>query len=200
VIVAAVIVSLFIAAEMHADVVYTYGGQFDLRIPADPQRSNGWMTDAIIDVPSHLIIRDLDVSLSLTHTSDFDLQLFLRSPSGTRVVLNMYDAATEYFEGGDYQGTTFDDEAALPIEMGSPPFSGRFRPMEGTLLSAFDGEDAFGPWRFQVYDFFEGDTGHFSSYTLALTVPEPATAAFLLLTLGLALARPRQKQPVSPPR
>jgi hypothetical protein len=188
VLVAAVLAEL-LAAAAHADVVCTYSRPFDLRIPASAGATKGWMDDAIIDVPSHLIIKDLDVSIDLTHSKDFDLQLFVESPSGSRVLLNMYDPHTKYFNGEDYRGTTFDDEAGTPIEAGSAPFEGRYRPIEGSLLSTFDGQDAFGRWRLQVYDAFSYDTGRFHEFTLTITVPEPATAALLLL--ALPLLRPR---------
>ena len=172
-----------LAATVRADVVCTYSRQFNLRIPAGPDTTKGWMENAIIDVPSHLIIEDLDVSVSLTHSSVFDLQLFLESPSGTVVLLNMYDLVQGYITGEDYAGTIFDDEADTPIEAGTAPFTGSFRPLES--LSIFDGEDAYGPWKFRVADAYYNDTGHFDAYTLLITVPEPATVAFFLLGSGL---------------
>lgn len=166
--------------------IHTYSGQFDLRIPADPDSTKGWMSDAVVEVTDHLDILDLDVGLSLTHTKVFDLQIFLESPSGTRMCLNMYNPFDEYFEGEDYIGTVFDDEAGLPIEEASPPFTGRFRPMAGWRLDSFDGEDAFGQWGLQIYDAFHADVGRFGSYELVITVPEPSTA--ILLLIGAAWA------------
>ncbi len=180
---AIIIVLTVFTRSASADVVCSYEGQFDLRIPADPKASRGPMGDAVIDVPSHLIIRDLDVSVDLTHSKVFDLQLSLVSPSGAAVLLNMYDFASGYREGADYRGTTFDDEAPTAIEVGVAPFQGRYRPLEGSTLASFDGEDACGPWRFRVYDAYYADTGRFHSYSLAITVPEPATAALLILGL-----------------
>jgi hypothetical protein len=186
VVAATVVLGLAVSTQaIGADVVWSYSGQFDLRIPADPDASKGWMEDAIIEVPDHLIIEDLDVSVSLTHTKVFDLQLFVEGPSGTRVLLNMYDPFGDYFEGEDYSGTTFDDESGVPIEEGTPPFEGRFKPLAPNSLAAFDGEDAYGPWRLQVYDAFHADTGAFGSFGLRITVPEPATVTFLFLGLGL---------------
>jgi hypothetical protein len=173
------------AGVARADVVCTYSRQFNLRIPADPQATRGWMDDAIIDVPSHLVIEDLDVSVTLTHSKVFDLQLFVESPSGTAVLLNMYDPFTGYIEGADYDGTTFDDEASVPIEEASPPFVGSFRPVEGSRLADFDGQDAYGPWRVRVYDAYYADTGWFQAFSLMITVPEPATVAFLLAGMGV---------------
>jgi hypothetical protein len=191
VVTAAILASLVAAA--HADVVVTYSRPFDKRIPA-VSGTKGWMDDAIIDVPSHLIITDLDVSIDLRHTKDFDLQLYLESPSGSKIVLNKYNPATGYFDGGDYLGTTFDDEASTPIEAGSPPFEGRYRPLEGYLLSTFDGQDAFGPWRLSIYDAYAGDMGRFKQFTLTITVPEPATIVLLLAALPLLRRRSRRTQ------
>jgi hypothetical protein len=186
-----------------ADVVVTYSRPFDLRIPASAPATRGWMDDAIIDVPSHLIITDLDVSIDLAHSNDFDLQLYLQSPSGSTILLNQYNPFTGYFEGADYVGTTFDDEADTPIEAGSAPFAGRYRPLEGNLLSTFDGQDAFGRWRLRVCDAYYVNTGRFKEFTLTITVPEPATAALLLLALPLLhprRLRPLRKRTVKPER
>ncbi len=172
------------AVRVQGEIVRFYGGQFDLLIPADADASKGWMEDAIIEVPHHLTVDDLDVSVSLTHANVFDLQLYVQSPSGTQVLLNMYDPFTDYFEGADYRDTIFDDEADVLIGQASAPFQGRFMPLES--LAAFDGEDAYGQWRLCIYDAAYMDTGRLDAFGLAVTVPEPATAAFVLLGVGLA--------------
>ena len=114
--------------------VLIYGSEFDLPIPKldihDPCITKGWMEDAIIEIPDHFNIHDLDVGISVTHTSVFDLQIFLQSPRGIATCLNMYDFE-EFFKGQDYIGTIFDDEAETPIEQGEPPFTGRFKPEAG---------------------------------------------------------------------
>lgn len=160
--------------------VHTYAGSFNLLIPADPCSSKGWMgdpasrepKDAIIDVPDHFTISDIDVRITLTHTKAFDLQIFLQSPAGTRICLVMYNPYNEYFEGENYTQTVFDDEAEIPIEQGKPPFTGRFKPREPYCLSAFDGQDCFGPWRLQIYDAFWADTGRLNSVELIITAVE----------------------------
>jgi len=172
-----------------AETIWFYGSPFDLPIPADAERSKGWMDDAILEVLDHQIIHDLDVGLSLTHTSVFDLRVSLTSPSGTTVLLNSYDPFTGYFEGADYQYTVFDDEADLAITDAAPPFEGRFRPVAGSALSAFDGEDAFGTWRLRIYDAHEADVGRLEAFGLTITTPEPATAVILLAGLSLAQLR-----------
>lgn len=171
---------------VRAELVWFYGGPFDQAIPADPEASRGWMDDAIIDVPDHLTIEDMNVSVSLAHSYVFDLQLFLTSPSGTTVLLNAYDPFTDYFEGADYQHTVFDDEAEISITDATAPFQGSFRPSSEGSLTAFDGEDAFGCWHLQIYDAYYVNEGRLEAFGLIMTTtPEPATIVLLLAGLGL---------------
>jgi len=163
--------------------VHTYSKDFDLRIPADPDDSRGWMEDAVIDVPDHFTVYDLDVGITLTHTSAFDLQIFVKSPAGTTLLLNAYDL-DEFFVGQDYTQTIFDDEAEIPIEEAEPPFTGRFRPKAGSLLQVFDGHDAFGLWRLRIYDQWYADTGYLNNVQLIVTVPELPPALSLLAPNG----------------
>ena len=173
----------------------TYSGDFDLRIPAEIGTTKGWMEDAVIVVPDHFVIEDLDVCISIVHSKVFDLQIFLESPADTIMLLNMYDPFTEYFEGEGYSGTVFDDEAAAPIESGEAPFAGRFRPKEPETLSVFDGEDAYGTWHLQVYDAFYADTGELKQFELIMTVPEPDSAVLFLLGGAALLSIQRADRP-----
>ena len=191
-IVAILVIVVGYCFPVFADTVHIYSGDFDLSIPAAPDDTRGWMADAIINVADNLIIHDLDVGINLTHTNVFDLQIFLQSPAGTKLCLNMYNL-DEYFEGANYTNIIFDDEAEIPIEQGEPPFTGRFRPLEPYRLSAFDYENSFGPWRLQIYDAWEWDTGTLDSFELIITTPEPATAILLTLGTGLmTLFKPRR--------
>lgn len=173
--------------------VRVYGARFDLPIPIDLQTGKGWMPDATITIEDHHIISDLDVALSLTHSSVFDLQIFLQSPKGTTVLLNMYDYH-QFFTGADYTKTLFDDQATVPIEQGSPPFTGRFIPKGGNALQAFNNQDAYGSWHLRIYDAFEGDTGTLNNFQLIVTTPEPTS--LVILTTGAAaliMFRPRRR-------
>jgi subtilisin-like proprotein convertase family protein len=180
-----------VGSAVFAGPTVIYGGDFDLQIPADPDNSKGWMADAVIKIPDHYTIYDLDVGITLTHTSVFDLQIFLQSPAGTSLCLNMYNF-DEFFEGEDYTDTIFDDEADLPIEEGQPPFTGRFRLRSPAQLSVFDGQDTFGQWKLQVYDAYHYDTGNLDSFEVMVTICEPGTATLLILGAAfVALFKPR---------
>jgi len=167
--------------------VYIYAGDFNLPI-LDKPGPGSWMTEALIEVPDHFTIYDLDVGINLTHTNVFDLQIFVKSPLGTRLCLNKYDFKKEFFKGQNYVNTIFDDEAEISIEKGKAPFTGRFKPRalnHRNKLAVFDGQDTYGTWRLQIYDMFDWDTGTLNSFELRITVPEPTTAILLALGAGL---------------
>ena len=172
---------------------FSYGGTFDLAIPADPEEDAGWMDTAIIEVPDHLIIQDLDVSVSITHTNAFDLQLWLTSPAGTTVLLSYFDPQGQFLAGENYDQTVFDDEAVVSITDGAPPFAGWFQPVASEGLAAFDGEDAFGLWQLDICDAYYLDTGRLDACFLTITAPEPATALVLLVGAGVARFAARRR-------
>jgi len=175
-----------------APVIYRKDFNLPLLDPIGPGQAT---TDAVIDISDHFIIADLDVRIDITHTRVFDLQLILQSPVETRVCLNKYEF-DEIFVGENYTDTFFDDEAELAIEQGTAPFTGHFRPETGYLLESFDGQDAYGPWRLEIYDWWPTDTGTLDRLELTFTeVPEPATSALLVLATFLAvITRPQKKQ------
>jgi subtilisin-like proprotein convertase family protein len=195
-IVAIVLIVVGVSFPVFAGQVHIYSDQFDLPIPANPDDTKGWMADAVIEITDHFTIHDLDIRISITHTNVFDLQIFLQSPAGTRLCLNMYNPFDEFFEGENYTQTIFDDEAETAIGVAEPPFTGRFRPKAidaANLLEIFDGQDSYGLWQLQIYDAFYADTGNLDSFELIITVPEPATAILLLLGSGLiTLLNPRR--------
>jgi len=164
----------------HGGSIHRYGGTFDYRIPSNPLESKGWMEDAIIEIRDDMVIHDLDIKINVTHTSIFDLQVYLQSPSGTSICLNIYNPIDEFFFGGNYIDTIFDDEASISIKDADAPFTGSFQPVWS--LSAFDNENAYGDWTLRIYDARYFDIGFLENVELIISTPEPAT--FLLLILG----------------
>ena len=193
-IVAILVVVVGVSFPVFAGPVSIYGSDFDLPILDEPG-SGSVVTEAIINIPDYFVIEDIDVRISITHTNVFDLQLFLQSPAGTRICLNMYNLR-EFFEGANYTQTIFDDEAEISIEEAEPPFTGRYQPKAIdplNQLEIFDEENVYGTWHLQIYDMFDWDTGTLDSFELVITTPEPATAILLLLGTGLVtLFKPRR--------
>lgn len=114
-------------------------------------------------------LSDLNVTLSINHTRDSDMDVFLISPAGTRVQL-FTDVGTT---GQNFVNTTLDDQANFSINLGSAPFVGSFSP-EG-LLSALNGENPNGTWQLEVNDDSLGETGSLVSWSITVTSPESWT-------------------------
>jgi len=118
---------------------------------------------SVIDVAEAATVADVDVGLTLTHTYDGDLDIFVIGPDGTRVELTTDNGGT----GENFTSTVFDDEAAASITTGSAPFTGSYGP-EGSL-AALDGIAAAGTWTLEVTDDAGGDTGELLAWSLILT-------------------------------
>ncbi len=102
------------------------------------------------------------VKLSITHGYDGDLDIYVIAPDGTQVQLSTDNGGS----GDNYSNTIFDDAAATSITLGTPPFTGTYRP-EG-LLSALNGRNANGTWQLRVYDDAGGNMGSRTSWSVTV--------------------------------
>jgi subtilisin-like proprotein convertase family protein len=114
-------------------------------------------------------VLDVNVSINLTHTWDADLDVYLISPSGTRV--RLFDDIGG--SGNNFTNTTLDDEAATAITAGVVPFIGSFRPEQP--LSTFDHEKPQGAWRLEVSDDFPGESGTLDNWSITIKYGDPVT-------------------------
>lgn len=115
----------------------------------------------IEDQISH--ITDLNVSLSISHDAIPDLDVFLISPSGTRVELFTDLSSNE----SNLTNTTLDDEASQRIVDGSAPYTGLFIPEQ--FLANFDGENPSGVWTLEIIDDSLTDAGLLLGWSLDMT-------------------------------
>jgi len=104
-----------------------------------------------IEVRDDVRIGDLDVQLSITHTWDETLEVFLYGPKE--------DDRVELFTnvgGSDdhFKNTILDDEAPTPIVKSRPPFAGRYHPESVTKrersLRHFYGREVSGTWTLMI--------------------------------------------------
>jgi cysteine-rich repeat protein len=114
-------------------------------------------------------VHDLNVTVSISHPTAADLDVFLTSPSGRRV-----DLVTDVGGGNSdlFKGTTFDDQAGVLVgDVELPPDGEAFTAVvpEGAL-SAFMGEIPNGDWTLTVVDDTPGYGGEISSWSLAIAV------------------------------
>lgn len=114
------------------------------------------------------LIEDLNVVVNLDHESVSDLIIDLVSPEGL-----IHRLSNRRGSGGPgYHGTVFDDEAAIRIADGQPPFTGAFRP-EGPLGST-RGLSPNGTWILRIEDRGFGVTGVLRDWSLVGTTTTAA--------------------------
>ena len=120
-----------------------------------------------IEVTNPGRIKDLNVRInSLTHPWVGDLRIDLTGPDGTTVTLAAHPGGPD--NGGDnFANTVFNDEIAVNIAAGSPPYTGSFRP-QNDQLSRFYGKTQQGTWTLRVRDLVQGMTGTLDSWGLEL--------------------------------
>ncbi|MBE8987078.1 proprotein convertase P-domain-containing protein [Nostoc sp. LEGE 12450] len=108
-------------------------------------------------------IADVNITLNISHDWDSDLDVFLISPTGTRVELFTDVGSID----NNFTNTTLDDEAATSITVGTAPFTGSFKPEK--LLSAFDNQNPNGTWKLEVTDDESLITGRLNNWSLQFT-------------------------------
>jgi uncharacterized repeat protein (TIGR01451 family) len=125
-----------------------------------------------LSVPVNIIIDDLDFEFRAAHSWRTDINLWLISPSGTRIDL----LTGGYTTGWDNYNVRFDDEAFVQVDtlshasndsLTGPPNAVI---SEGDLLLGLDGENASGTWTIGYCDVFPvADNGTIQRVALAIT-------------------------------
>lgn len=104
----------------------------------------------------------ISVHMDITHTFTGDLDIYLISPDGVRVMLTTDNGGT----GNNFTGTIFNDLADVSVVGSAAPFTGFYRPEEP--LSVLDGTDANGVWTLEVTDDAGADIGTLNSWQLEI--------------------------------
>ncbi|MBM4090844.1 MAG: hypothetical protein FJ276_15685, partial [Planctomycetes bacterium] len=138
----------FITSSEYLDSLRTLSGTF--RNDSAMVIPRGGIAVSEINVDSEDVIADLDVQLSITHTSVNQLDAFLIGPDGQRIELFTQVGGTD----DHFNSTILDDEADQRIVEGRPPFHGRYQPEACTKqqpsLAHFYGKPAKGVWQLMI--------------------------------------------------
>lgn len=124
------------------------GGSFENRtaMVLVPRRS----AISEIEVDEDILIGELRLQLSITHTHASQIDAYLTGPDGHRIELFTSVGGSD----DNFKNTIFDDRARESIERARPPFQGTFRP-EGVSkgqpgLSSFEGKRMKGVWQLVI--------------------------------------------------
>lgn len=143
-------------ADMTGMVVEQPGG-LGLTVPDQLTRSAAAIS---VNVPSAVVIADVDAFVSLSCTNLLDLTIKLEPPSGSALQL----AGSGEMDGRSLQ-TIFDDEGPLTLAGGIPAYCNRIQP--SMPLSALDGQLSAGTWTFT---FSTGGAEHFAVWAVGIRV------------------------------
>lgn len=119
-------------------------------------------------MPRSLIIKDLNVTVNVTHPDIADCDAWLVSPEAEIVPL-VFGVV-----GANLENTTFNDEAAAPIDTGTAPYTGDWQ-VDSFYVNAgmfmVDGENAKGIWTLNFRDQQAGNVGEITSWSLKFNSP-----------------------------
>lgn len=102
------------------------------------------------------------ITLTITHTWDSDLDVWLVSPDSTEVLLFSGVGGN----GQNFTNTAFKKNYPTPISSGSAPFTGNFKPM-GDIGLFNNGKNGNGIWRLKILDTYPGaDQGNVISWSI----------------------------------
>ncbi len=161
------------------DAAFATAPSLELPIPESAATS----VSSSLAVPSDGRVRDLRVTLRVTHGWVGDLRARLTSPSGTTVDLFQRPGTGDFGSGLEWQGdlVTLDDAALSSIQDlsdGPGTLTGTWSPVEP--LARFDGEPLAGSWRLRMSDGFDDDVPAsermLHGWSIATGVPACATS------------------------
>lgn len=112
-----------------------------------------------------------EVNIDISHASVEELNVYLKSPSGT--IVELTNGAN--CKGSNYTGTKFRSDFNTSISVGTAPYTGNFKPT-GYLGRFNTGQAANGNWTLIVKDWlFGGNSGTLNSWSIKFgnSAPDP---------------------------
>jgi len=135
-------------------------------VPKQIPDSNTSGVASIINIIDDFTITDVNVNIDITHTWLWDLQVYLKSPSGTEVLIYDRNCGSSGEQRQNINANFDDDAADIVCDNVIPAVSGSTKP--SNLLSAFNGMSSFGDWTLIVVDNAPADFGDLNNWSLEL--------------------------------
>ena len=135
--------------------------------------------NSTLNIPSGVVISDINITMNLSHTWINDLTATLISPSGTQVRLFAQPCTN-----ADIQNisATFDDSGANVVCGANPGITGVVKSTQ--LLSAFNGQSSTGTWTLRILDGFNDDGGSLNSWSINICTIQPLSIDDNVITIS----------------
>ena len=133
-----------------------------------------------VNVPTNVVISDLNLSVNITHTRINDLYVGLLKPGATTVgeIRLVYQQSCPALVTSNMI-TTFDDSGAI-LACGGIAGSNTYKPL--TTLDIYNGQSSLGDWRLVIADVATPNNGTLNSFSVNIcsttTTETLASAAF----------------------
>ena len=135
-------------------------------VPKNIPDNNATGVTSTINILDDFSITDVNVSIDISHPWIRDLQLYLKAPNGTEVLI--YDRSCSGGTVGRVNiNAVFDDDASATVcDPANPAVSGTSKP--DNFLSAFNNLSSFGDWTLKVVDNAAVDVGVLNNWSIEL--------------------------------
>ncbi len=136
--------------------------------PGFPMGDGGLFFTGVFLSNAKPYIWDLDVITYITHPVNSGLDITLRSPAGTNIVLSTGNGGSN---SNVFNGTRWDDQAEIPVTdygFSEGVIAVNLAPEEA--LGAFIGENPNGSWSLDIIDKPDGYAGNFIRLTMVFTL------------------------------
>ncbi|AWI25348.1 zinc-dependent metalloprotease [Flavobacterium pallidum] len=125
--------------------------------------------NSTMNISDNVSIRDLDLTVDITHSWISDLRVSLVSPGGT--VLTLIANQCNVNPGVPNMNVTFDDLGSFLVCGTNPAISGTIKPLNA--LSNFNNISAQGNWTLRILDNQSGDGGTLNSWSMKVCSAAP---------------------------
>lgn len=129
--------------------------------------STAHVVTSTLNIPANVTITDVNITVNITHTYMDDLEVKLKAPDGTEVIIVKNAQCSD--AGNDNIQATFDDQAtgAINCVTGPPAIGGTVKPENA--LTPFNGKDSTGNWVLTVTDGYpSADGGSITNFSIEI--------------------------------
>ena len=135
-------------------------------IPKTVPDANPNGVESVINVSDDFVVSDVNLTLDMTHSWLWDLQIYLKAPNGSEVLIYDRSCGSSGIQRQDVDAV-FDDEGTAAVCNNSiPAISGVTKSID--LLSILNGGSSQGDWVLRVVDNSSGDVGVINGWAIEL--------------------------------